>query len=907
MTIQVLPVFATETKTGRTVRIACGINDALYLDENGDPAGICLPYLRQLAWNNNWSLEYVEGSYNESLQKLYDGTIDLMFPVGEDDDPNGKLAYSDFIGGYQQIGLFAKEDADIYYDDYEGFDHKKVGISMGSNSHILDDYATEHDFTYLATPLNSTKDKINALMNGDVDLIAFSTLNTVPGGKLVAVLEQIPVYFCTNIENQELLQEINSGMSEEMVNTPDIVSDMYQNVMKGNNAISYTKEENELIQNSDQIRFGVYDDCLPLAGIDSEGNCVGIYVDLLKEVEKESGLKIEIVPIEDSNHLYQYLDDGTVDYVIGELEQRFYQENADNHLASNKLADYTSVAVTMPDYRFDDDDSPKFALTRSRNYLENHIYSEFPTATIDYYETRKECLEAIQNGKADATFVSTWEYNYDSKNPRFQDLLEWESIRITSMVVLGSTKEANTEILSILEKTISQLSDDRVSDIIAVNLNKPYDSFDFIDRFYQMKTGVLVTGTVAIVLIICFAIYLNVKKKYIKDLVVANNTKSEFLSRMSHELRTPLNAISGYATITAQKVQKGEAAQEELIQDMDSIQKASDYLLGIITDILDVQRMETGKIKLDKQEINPKDYMNTVVNMVRPMADDKGVTFLYRMMNGAGNNYVLDGLRVQQVLFKILYNAVKFTPEGGKVTMTSEVLVKDEKEAAIRFVISDTGIGMSKEFMETRLFHKFTQENQNITSPYSGCGNGLAICKELVQLMDGEITCESELAKGTTFTIVIKSEYRKREKKRRESKEIKEYNLSGIRILMCEDNPMNQDMEKRIMERMNTIVEIAADGQIGVDKFSESEEGYYDIVLMDIRMPNLDGLEATRMIRSMKRDDAKKVPIIAVSANAFEEDIQKSLEAGMNAHLSKPIQPEVMYHTIKRYLEDSEE
>ena len=313
--IPITEVKAAAADDNRIVRVACGMNDALYLDEDGDAAGICLPYLQQLAWSCNWTLEYVEGSYNESIQNLYDGKVDVMFPVGEEEDSEGLLAFSEFIGGYQQIGLFAKDDAQIFYNDYAGFDGKRVGLSLGGNSNILDEYAAEHNFSYEAVPLNSTQDKITALMNGDVDLVAFSTLNTVPGGKLVSVLDQLPFHFCTRKDNPELMQELNAGMSTMMVNTPDVVSAMYQNVLKGYNTVSFTREENEKILSTDKVVFGIYGDRLPLAGMDSEGKSVGIYADILREVAVQSGLNIEIKAIEDSNKLYSYMDDGTVDFV----------------------------------------------------------------------------------------------------------------------------------------------------------------------------------------------------------------------------------------------------------------------------------------------------------------------------------------------------------------------------------------------------------------------------------------------------------------------------------------------------------------------------------------------------------------------------------------------------------------
>lgn len=438
LTLSVKPVMAEEVQN-KIVRVACGMNDALYLDDAGDIAGICLPYLQQLAWNNSWTLEYVEGSYNESLQNLYDGKVDLMFPVGEDENSEGKLAFSEYIGGYQQIGLFARDDADIYYEDYTGFNNKKVGLSIGGNSTILDEYAKEHEFSYEAVSLNSTQDKIDALMDGQVDLIAFSTLNTVPGGKLVAVLDQVPFHFCTTVDNQELLQEINTGMSISMVNTPDVVSDMYQKVLKGYNTVSFTKEENDKIKSSEKIVFGVYGDRLPMSGIDSNGNCVGIYVDILKEIASVSGLNIEIKPIEDSNKLYSYMDDGTVDFVIGIKDLRYSSENADNYLMSNSITDYTTVAVTMPKFQFTSDTSAVVALTSDRTYLENYIHSNFPAADIEYYNNRKDCLSAVEKGKADVTFLNSWEYNYESKNARFQDMLEWENIRILSGIALGAT------------------------------------------------------------------------------------------------------------------------------------------------------------------------------------------------------------------------------------------------------------------------------------------------------------------------------------------------------------------------------------------------------------------------------------------------------------------------------------
>ncbi len=892
---------AKEPRTARVVRVACGMNDALYYNENGEPDGICLPYLRQLAWTNNWTLEYVEGSYNESIQNLYDGKVDLMFPVGPDEDYEGKMAFSEFIGGYQQIGLFAKDDADIFYDDYEGFNNTRVGLSIGSNNRILDEYASEHGFTYEAVSLNSTKDKIAALNNGDVDLIAFSTLNHVEGGKLVAVLDQVPVYFCTLASNEELTRELNEAMSSAMINAPDIVSAMYQNIIKGYNAISYTREENEKIQTTDSVVCGVYSDRLPLAGIDADGNCIGIYVDILKEISAQSGLNIEIYPIEDSNRLYSYLDDGTVDFVIGAQDLRFSQDNADNHLASNAITGYTAVAVSRSDYQFENDDNLVVALTADRTYLESSIKLSYPDAEVNYYQSRRECMNAVKKGNADITFLNTWEHNYETKNPRFKNMMEWENTRIDSVIGLGASRGSDLEILSILEKTVSLIPTEKISSIVSDNLNIPYQTYTAGDRIYAIKDQLIIATAISLVIILCFIIYAKVKRKYINQLVTANRAKSDFLSRMSHELRTPLNAIDGYAALTVQNVENNTISNEQLLKNMSSIKNASGYLLGIIQDILDVQRIETGRITLEKSYVSLKDFMHSAMDIFKPMAEEKKINFSYRMIKGGRYSILIDKLRVQQILFNVIFNAIKFTSPGGSVTINSDIDIIDDRKATIKLIVADTGIGMSSDFVANHLFHKFSQENQDITSPYSGCGNGLAICSELVKLMDGSISCESHQGKGTTFTIIINSEYTVQERRSREKKPQPDYDLSGIRVLICEDNPMNQDMERKVLECMRCEVDIADDGQIGLDKFMQSDIGYYNVVLMDIRMPNMDGLEATRQIRALRREDAAKVPILAVSANAFDEDVEKSLESGMNEHLAKPVGAELLYSKISLY------
>lgn len=896
-----IPVLAAGNDS-RVVRVACGINEILYMNKDGEPEGIGLSYLRQLAWNNNWTLEYVEGSYNECLEMLYNGEIDLMFPIGKDEDPDGKLAFSAYNAGYQQIGLFARKDADIYYDDFQGFNDAKVGISLGANSDILDNYANKNHFTYEKISLNSKQDKIDALMNGNVDLIAFSTLNTVPGGKLVAILDQIPFYFCTTAGNTELLNEINSGMSEIMTLTPEFASALYQAVLAGENSISYTREEAERIASEDTIVFGVYSDRLPLAGIDENGNSVGIYVDLLHAISEESGLQIEVKPIDDGNKLYSFIDDGTVDFVIGMQELRFSQDNADKHLSSENITECTTIAITQPDYELENAVSPTVALTLDRTYLESTIQEWFPSAVIEYFDTRRQCLDAVNKHTADVTFLNTWEFNYEHKNARYRDLMEWENYRFVSGITIGASRQSDLELLSILEKTIGKISSSRMNDIVTTNLNNPYKTYTLADRFYAARMPIIVIGLFILVVFIALSIYLRAKRNYIRKLEEANNAKSEFLSRMSHELRTPLNALGGYSELIKSNLKSNSIDPDNLLYEISLIDRSKTYLLRIIDDILDVQNAKYGKIRITEDEIDGPSLIENVKNAVLVEAEEKGVQFSYARLTNYNDTIKADGVRLQQIILNLLHNAIKFTPSGGSVKLTAETIEQTENTATLRFVVSDTGIGMSQEFLNNKLFTIFAQENAGTTSPYEGCGTGLAICKQLIDLMGGTIDCTSEKGKGTTFTVILPvGRVQKPSKKARVKRNFSDCDLSGTHILLAEDNPMNQSMEKRLLEKLHCEVDIADDGIIALDKFKSSPAGYYNVILMDIRMPNMDGWECTHQIRGLERADAKSVPIFAVSANAFEEDVQHSLSVGMNEHLSKPVDVRILAEKIKLY------
>ncbi|MEG1878882.1 MAG: ATP-binding protein, partial [Pseudoflavonifractor sp.] len=379
----------------------------------------------------------------------------------------------------------------------------------------------------------------------------------------------------------------------------------------------------------------------------------------------------------------------------------------------------------------------------------------------------------------------------------------------------------------------------------------------------------------------------------------ANAAKSDFLSRISHEIRTPMNAIMGMDQLIAQRLDDpvfvGECIEKS--------QYASRYLLQLLNDILDMSKIERGQVTLKNELIACRPFLDAVSTIVQNQAAEKGVGFHVSKSGNCGDHYLGDSVRLQQILINILTNAVKFTPGGGNVSLSIAQIGTEGERALVRFTISDTGIGISPAFMP-QLFRPFSQEHTGTRSGYGGSGLGLAISRNLAQLMGGDIFVESREGEGSVFRVEIPlglPEEGSALAAEAQPETDRVYDFTGRCFLLVEDHRLNIMVARKLLEFKNATVEVAENGQIGLDLFAAQPE-HFDAVLMDIRMPVMDGLQAARAIRGLDHAKAKKVPIIAMSANAFDDDMVKSKEAGMDAHLAKPIEAELLYRTLAELL-----
>ena len=390
--------------------------------------------------------------------------------------------------------------------------------------------------------------------------------------------------------------------------------------------------------------------------------------------------------------------------------------------------------------------------------------------------------------------------------------------------------------------------------------------------------------------------------KEAQDANAANIAKTTFLNHMSHDIRTPMNAIVGFTDIAMKR-----KPDKEVENCLKKIRQSSEYLMTLINDVLDISRIESGKMEYKPVPVDLRDMINTVLAIARGYMENRDLN-LYVSREELKTPYVMaDELRIREVLLNIISNAVKFTKDGGSISFVAENGPgNDEHHIIVRFRISDTGIGMSEEF-QSRIFDEFSQENNGARTSYKGTGLGMAIAKRYVDLMGGEIEVSSIQGIGSTFTVEIPLLIAEHVQTEEKEKIWQDVDLHGLHVLLAEDNDLNAEIVTILLEEKGMIVTRTVDGKSALAQFCNTAPGTFDLILMDIMMPKMNGYETTRAIRNLPdRPDGKEIPIIAITANAFAEDVQAALDAGMNGHIAKPIQVDKLLSTLAEMIRQHE-
>ena len=888
------------TPSEKTVKVGWYLTpDYMEMSEDGTPGGYYFDYLQTLSYYTGWKCEYVVGTWSECLSRLADGAIDVLCSVHQTDDRADMIDYSAIPILTESCKLYVSDHTRVDFEDFASFDGMRIAVAKDSyEKSALAEYAAEHGFTYREILCDSYVTAFEAVDNGQADGMVSATFDNHEGYYVVGQFASAPVYFGVKRGEEELLSQVNYGMSCIQMYYPTFEMTLYNKHISSYSKqhISFTPQERAYISDIGAITMACGTEWYPYEYLGEDGQFIGFSAQIMRQIAEITGLNVDFV--EDT----------------GFSMSMFRETNEKNWLTSmswdSAWAADSNVVQTQP---FLDADVMQItaalnvqcktvALLKS-GYISRNVIANYPELKIVTCGSTRDCIEAVLDGRADCTFLNEDEASYYLELSRYHRLSTQRISKFTQGICFGVSASSDPMLIEILSKALTYIDSDEKADIMSASM--PVANESTVTRiFYDYPVMVIALGVVffAVAFALLFLLYRSSSEKKKRIAVEkANRAKTDFLSNMSHEIRTPMNAIIGMTQLAQDEAEPGS----ELERYLENIGGSSEYLLGVINDILDMSRIESGKFTLNPEWRSPAETMQTCLEMIIPAAQEKGIAFHYpESLNKASPfQYYLDVQKTRQMLMNLLNNACKFTPSGGTVTLSFHNVRYDSETSTEQMIVEDNGCGMSAEFLQ-RVFTPFEQERNQYTGAVQGTGLGLAIARRTAQAMGGDIAVESELGKGSKFTITIPYRYRKAPSASDAAADQPKgcASLEGKHILLCEDHPLNAKIAVKLLEKQKMIVDHAENGKIALDLFGKSEQGYYAAVLMDIRMPVMDGLAAAKAIRRLNRADAQAVPIIAMSANAFDEDKKMSMEAGMNAHLAKPVEAKQLYETLAEFI-----
>ncbi len=900
-----VPVCAAK---GRTVKVAFFPMEGYhtYSGEEGY-GGIDAAYLEALCGYTGWNIAFVEcDTWDDALLKLENREVDLVGSAQYSKERGAIFDYAALSSGYTYGCLFVEEDSSLAYEDFEQMRDMRFGM--------VESYVRKKDFlNYLSqngikephlNEYKTAQELKDALRTGEIDIAAHSLTEVLEGQCLVGKFAYAPYFYITWKGNDALLQELNYGIGALKTDFPELEQDLNARFF-GTRHENFAAEELKFIRRGEAIKIGFYKDTRPLAFLNSDGECDGIYIKILKAVQQSSGILIELCPLDRTVYWKDLVLNGDIDFYVGASDL----SKEKDIVLTGAFMEYHAVVVSRNDYTISEGDTPVIALTNGRAYLADGMGME---GQIVFCDSAKDCLQVLKRGGADVTILNTIEYNYHSKNERFSDLIEWENYRHQSGAVLAASKDADPALLGVMGKALRMVPEMQKEDIINQYMNIPYESHDILDYVYQGRNVITACLIIlALFFVIWFVIVYMQKQSYrllekknrelhdaIRAAEKASQAKTEFLSHMSHDIRTPINGIMGMLSI-AEKNQHDPVRQADC---REKIKISAEHLLSLINDVLDISKLESGSVEFHMEVFCLPELLENCAVILGGQADQRKVRLETDFSILEKNGYFWGSpLHIKQILINIAGNALKYNKPMGSVHFKCYERPEENGMAQICFEISDTGIGMGKEYLE-HIFEPFTQEQGGARTNYQGTGLGMTITKRLVDQMGGTIHVESEPQVGSLFTVVLPLKPADAPGAHKEACTDVPAEAAGKHALLVEDNELNQEIAVYMLEECGLKVTVAADGQEAVERFAGEAPGTFQVIFMDIMMPVLDGYGAARAIRGMERPDAAEIPIIAMTANAFAEDAKAAKDAGMDAHMTKPLEPGVLNRILEKYL-----
>ena len=918
----VLPVkAAAETAPVKVVRVGSFEDTFNYVNEKGARKGYGYELLQTLSGYTGWQFEYVTCDWSNCFEKLKNGEIDIMGGISYTEDRAEEMLFSDEPMGEEKYYLYADlSRADISASDYKTLNGKKVGVLMGTEPEVmLTEWEEKYGLKTEHVNVSNNEDAKQKLANHEID--CFVSLEESfwadLGISTITRVGESGIYYAINKNRPDIKEELDNAMRALDEAAPFYTADLYKRYFSLDYIPILTGEEKAWLKEHGAIKMGFLTSDSGVSTFDpATGEITGTitdYIQFARDCLGNQELEFQLVGYDSKEAELDALKSGEIDMI-------FHFDQSPNLAEEYRVActntTWTSNLMAVTNQQlFTENKANRVAVPQNKISLTRYLAFYYPQWEIVDCDTQEDAIKLVKDGQADCFITGVSSEEKYSKNHGFYSVLLPNPAKSCFAVNSG-----NRSLLSILNKTIKAMPVNMLAGALAMYKSsaRKVTLSDFIKDNFFMALLVSSIAVAAILLTILKLLRkarkaeaaarkaandtqkLNAKLQVaVENAESANHAKSTFLFNMSHDIRTPMNAIIGYADLASRHLDD----PAKLKNYMENIQVCGQNLLMLLNNVLDLARIENDKTEMEYSVSDiEKDFRNCVA-MFRNQADSKGQTLMVTTQLQYPYIYA-DIPHLTEICTNLVSNAVKYTGAGG--TIRCNVTQKPgEKEGWCDTVVTvaDNGIGMSQEFQK-HIFEPFERERTSTVSKVEGSGIGMGIVKKLVGLMGGTVEVESRIGVGSTFTVTIPCRIASEDETqaKRETNPSDQKCLCGTRILLTEDNDLNAEIAVELLQEEGCTVDRAKDGVECVDMLEKAANGTYQLILMDIQMPVMNGYDAARKIRGLDDPQKANIPIIAMTANAFTEDRQVALDAGMNDHIAKPINMNVLVPTLRKYL-----
>jgi len=914
-----LSAAAEQPADGRTVRAAVYNNSTLaYQDKDGVWRGTDVECLLNIAQREGFTVEFIDSANDpDFLENLDSGKYDIVCDVIKTPEREAHYLFNDAALGVMDNTLSVRQEDDRWdYGNIAQISDMRIGVlSSYANNAEFRDWCARRGLTPALTEYESIENMTAALAGGEIDGEIYSMMYGQDYTKnFRTILQLLPetYYYTFRQDDMALKAAVDEGLAQILMENRHYLSDLNDkyNYLYGSDILPMSAAEKQYVSENPEAAVAVLADDAPYFTRRADGTAGGIVPDYYAELAGYTGLRFTYLEYGTQAEAIAAVQSGEAD-VLGIYSGGIVSGSGEGLALTASISEVSSVLLAKAGTSIADIRTIAIK-QRAMSALTGIDLPELANAQLQGFETAGDCFQALKNDRTEAAILglpsATWLIN--QTNSSAYSLLQLPGI---TFELCSAVRKEKKTLCSVLNKGIAATKSNFDS-IVATNTLQESGLWSFLNHIPIYSILLISAVLLALVIgLVWTLILLRHRQKERSALLAAQaetqqqriraqameksaEEKNAFFSNISHDMRTPLNAVIGFAGMGEKEEDVGKKNEY-----FSKIKFSGELLNSLIDDTLTISKINSGKLELHPEPTRPLALLSTVIDLISQAAAKKGVTFTADTSGAADRVVLIDRLNMQKICLNLLSNAIKYTPAGGHVRLRLFNDPGSGGQPDSVFEVSDDGIGISPEFLPD-IFEPFAQERRHGYESV-GTGLGLSIVKQLVDLMGGTVQVRSELNRGSTFTVRLHFEPAAQEEVPASEKTPQGIeNLSGRRVLLCEDNELNREIAVAVLREQKMETVTAENGAVGLQKFAQSAEGEYAVILMDIRMPVLDGYETARRIRAMERPDAKTIPIIAMTADAFADDVRKCLSAGMNGHIAKPIDPEKLYRQISLVL-----